>query len=104
MNGILINWKFISKGIKKGQRHSDDRPPSMDEIKKLLEYPDRRIRPIVLVMISSGIRISSWVYLKWKHFTPMERNGEIVAAKIYAFNAKTKKYYYTFALLKPILL
>jgi hypothetical protein len=34
--------------------------------------------------------------LKWKHFKPIETNGEIVAAKIDAFNAKTKKYYYTF--------
>jgi hypothetical protein len=96
MNGISITWKLITKGIKKGQRHSDDRPPSIEEIKKLLEYPDRRIKPIVLVMISSGIRVSSWMYLKWKHLKPIERNGEIVAAKIDAFNAKTKKYYYTF--------
>ena len=96
MNGISITWKLITKGIKKGQRYSDDRPPSIEEIKKLLDYPDRRIKPIVLVMISSGIRISSWMYLKWKHFKPIERNGEIVAAKIDAFNAKTKKYYYTF--------
>jgi integrase len=96
MNGILINWKFISKGIKKGQRHSDIRPPSIEEIKKLLEYPDRRIKLIVLVMISSGIRVSSWVYLKWKDFTPIQKNGEIVAAKMNVLNAKTHKYYYTF--------
>jgi integrase len=96
MNGISITWKLITKGIKKGQRHSDDRPPSLEEIKKLLEYPDRRIKPIVLVMISSGIRVSSWMYLKWKDFTPIERNDEIVAAKINVFNTKTKKYYYTF--------
>ncbi len=47
-------------------------------------------------MISSGIRVSSLVYLRWKDFTPIERSGKIVAAKINAFNAKTKKYYYTF--------
>lgn len=96
MNGILLNWKLISKGIKKGNRHSDDRPPSLEEIRKLLEYPDRRIKPIVLVMLSSGIRVSSWDYLRWKDIKPVTKDGITVAAKMSVFNTKTKKYYYTF--------
>jgi hypothetical protein len=52
MNGILINWKIITKGIKKGKRYSSDPSPSIAEIEKLLGYPDRRIKPIVIVMIS----------------------------------------------------
>lgn len=64
MNRIILNWKIISSGIKKGIRYSNDRPPSMDEIRKLIQYPDRIIKPIVLVMIPSGIRVSSWSYLK----------------------------------------
>jgi hypothetical protein len=47
MNAITMNWKIISKGIKRGNRCSNDRPPSKDEIEKLLRYPDRRIKPIV---------------------------------------------------------
>jgi integrase len=96
MNGILINWKLISKGIQKGNRQSDDRPPSREEIRRLLEYPDRRIKPIVLVMISSGIRVSSWEYLKWKDLIAISRDGIIVAAKMNVFNTKAKRAYYTF--------
>jgi integrase len=96
MNGILINWKLISKGIKKGNRHSDDRPPTVEEIKKLLDYPDRRIKPIVLIMLSSGIRVSSWDYLKWKDISEIKKDTITVAAKVNVFNTKTKKYYFTF--------
>jgi hypothetical protein len=37
---------------------------------KLVEYPDRRIKPIVYTMVSAGIRIGAWEYLRWKHVIP----------------------------------
>jgi integrase len=58
---------------------ANDRAPTMEEIKKLLEYPDRRIKAIVYIMISSGIRIGAFDYLKWKHAKPVNNDtGEIL--------------------------
>ena len=96
MNGILVNWRLISRGIKKGNQVSEDRPPTVQEIKRLMEYPDLRIKAIVSIMISSGIRSGSWDYMKWKDITPVTKNGIVVAAKLNAFNTKTKRYYLTF--------
>jgi hypothetical protein len=52
MNDVVINWKKISKGIPTEKDHADDRIPNLDEINKLLEHPDRRIRPVVYTMLS----------------------------------------------------
>jgi hypothetical protein len=82
MNDIIINWKKISKGIPQERHSSDDRIPTLGEIRKLLEHPDRRIKPLVLTMISSGIRSGSWDYLKWKHIVPILNNGVIIGAKL----------------------
>jgi hypothetical protein len=58
----------VTRGIPKGRHASEDRTPTIGEIKKLLHYPDVRIPPIVLaMMISSGIRVGSWDNLRWKH-------------------------------------
>ena len=88
MNDIMINWKKISKGMPAAKSYSDDRVPTMAEIHQLLEHPDRRIKIIVLVMISSGIRVGSWDYLQWKHVVPIERNNNIIAAKLIIKNTK----------------
>jgi hypothetical protein len=61
MNNIVLNWKKISRGLPAGRRAANDRAPTIEEVKKLVEYPDRRIRPIVYTMASSGIRIGAGI-------------------------------------------
>jgi hypothetical protein len=57
MADIQITWKKITRGLPKGKNYADDRIPTLDEIQKLLEYADRRIKSIVYTMTSSGIRL-----------------------------------------------
>jgi hypothetical protein len=92
-----INWKRISRAFSKGKNYSSiDRSPTDQEIQKLVEYPDRRIKPIVYVMCSSGIRSGAWNYLQLKHVIPMKNDkGEIIAAKLIVY-AGTSESYFTF--------
>ena len=49
MNDLLIiNWTKIGKGMPAERHSADDRIPTSEEIKKLLEHPDRRIKIIVV--------------------------------------------------------
>jgi hypothetical protein len=91
---IDIPWKKITRGLPKGRQSANDRTPTIQEIRKLTEYPDRRIKPIVYTMISSGIRLGSWDYLQWKHIEPItNENGEIVAAKLSVYAGDAEEYY-----------
>jgi len=69
--------------------------PTIEEIQKIVKYPDRRIKPIVYTMASSGIRLGAWHYLKWGHVSPILRDGKTVAAKITVY-AEEEDEYFTF--------
>jgi hypothetical protein len=92
MNDIELSWKKISKGVPRGRRHGTDRAPTVEEILKLVDYPDRRIKSIVFTMCSSGIRLGAWDYLRFGNLKPIERDGKIVAAKIIVYAGDEEQY------------
>jgi integrase len=93
MNDLSLSWKKISRGLPTGRRAANDRAPTIEEIQKLVEYPDRRIKPIIYMMASSGIRIGAWDYLQWKHVTPLHNGSEVVAAKLLIYPGDQEEYY-----------
>jgi integrase len=93
MADISISWKKITRGLPKGKKYADDRIPTIEEIQKLVEYPDRRIKAIVCTMASSGIRIGAWDYLKWGHIRPIDKNSEIIAAKMIVYAGEDEEYF-----------
>jgi integrase len=98
MNDLLvINWDRIRRGMPIERHSANDRIPTLEEIKKLLEHSDRRIKIIVTIMISSGIRVGSFDYLQWKHVIPIKRKGVIIAAKLIVTNTKiNNRQYFSF--------
>jgi hypothetical protein len=94
MAEILIPWKKITRGLPRPRGVANDRAPTVEEIRQLVQYPDRRIKPILYTMASSGIRLGAWDYLKWKHITPIHSEaGQILAAKIIVYAGDSEEYY-----------
>jgi len=94
MCDITIHWKKITRGLPRPRLAANDRAPTIEEIRQLIEYPDRRIKPIIYAMVSSGIRLGAWDYLKWKHITPLtNKSGTLVAAKLLVYAGDPEEYY-----------
>jgi hypothetical protein len=68
MNDLVLNWDKVRRGLPSSRQSANDRAPTLEEIKRLVEYPDRRIKPIISTMVSSGIQIGSWDYLQCRIF------------------------------------
>jgi hypothetical protein len=86
MSDISIALKKIGRRLPEIRRYADDRAPAIEEIQKICEYPVSRIKPIVYIMASSGIRIGAWNFLQWKRCKPIfNENGEVIAAKLVVY-------------------
>jgi hypothetical protein len=72
---ITIQQKKIARGLPRGKRYADNRASTLDEIRKINEYPDRRIKPLVYTMASSGVRVGTWDHLKWGYLSPLKKDG-----------------------------
>lgn len=89
-----INWKKITRGLPSRREIGNDRAPTIEEIQKVIEYPDRRIKPLILCMVSGGFRLGSWDYLKWKHVIPIKtEEDDIIAAKIIIYAGEPDEYF-----------
>ena len=92
-NDIELPWKKLTRGLPRGRRHAQDRIPTLSEIQKIAEYPDRRIKGIVFTTLSSGIRLGAWDYLKWSHIIPIKENDKVIAAKIRVYAGDADEYF-----------
>jgi hypothetical protein len=90
---IAIPWKKITRGLPKGRRYADDRAPTTEEIHKIIEYPDRRMKPIIFTMASSGIRVGAWDYLRWSHVSPIIKDDKLLAARINVYAGEDDEYF-----------
>src|SRR5215469_3276581 len=110
VHDIELSWKKITDIIPTGRRVANDRAPTVEEIQCLIEYPDRRIKPLMLTTCASGIRVGAWEYLRWKHIEPIIRDGpnfkylkwdqfgdddrsRVVAAKITVYAGENEQYF-----------
>ncbi len=94
MNDLDLRWKKVRLGLPKSRDSANDRAPTIEEIKKLIEYPDRRIKVIVAIMISSGIRLGAWDYLRWKNVIPLlDEHGDVIAAKLIIYSGEPEEYF-----------
>ena len=69
MNEISIPWKRVTKGLPKARNYADDRAPTIDEIRNIVEYPDRRIKSIDIILFDSNKTLT---FFRSENIRPVE--------------------------------
>lgn len=77
----------------RGRKYANDRAPTLEELRRLAGYPDRRIKPLIYTMVSSGIRFGAFDYLRWGDIEPIIRNDNVAAARINVYAGEEEEYF-----------
>lgn len=92
MNDVSVNWDKLNRLMPRIRTHGIDRAPTLEEVRKLVEHGDERLKAAVLVMASSGIRAGAWPYLTWGDVTPQKVDGKVVAASLHVYRGEPEEY------------
>lgn len=93
MNDVLLNWKKICAYLGDYKRVTKDRAYKRDEIKRMLDIADIRMKSVILLLASSGMRIGALPELQMKHFSKIKPDSKIYKISIYE---NSKEEYTTF--------
>ena len=89
MNSITLNWKRLSKF--KGKRRSvvEDKPYSKEQIRQLLDFANLRLKCIILLMCSGGLRRGAIPRLRMRDLEKIEQYS---LYKVSVYKRETEAY------------
>ena len=60
---VALQWKLVRRSLRKVRSYGKDRPPAVEEVRRLLGVCSVRMRALVLLLLSCGMRIGALDYL-----------------------------------------
>ena len=90
--GDALNWTRIGKVMPTARRHGSDRAPTAEELRRILDSCDLRMKCVVLLMVSSGMRVGSFDWLKWGDVQPV-KSGKHEFAKLRVYRGENEEYH-----------
>ena len=79
-----VDWEYINQFLPKVVKSGQDRAPTIEELRKVVSVADLRTKCLILFLSSSGARIGSIDYLRWRDLTEVESDaGKLAKVVIY---------------------
>jgi integrase len=92
LNEVILNKKKIYRYLGEEERPIENRGYSREEIAKMLEVCDERVRALILFLASTGVRIRAIIELKLEDLVSIP-DYDLYQVKVYA---TAKERYFTF--------
>ena len=71
-----VNWGYVNEFVPGAKKAGQDRAPTLEEVRRIVDVADLRMKCLVLFLCSSGARIGAVQWLRWKDVEEVEAGGE----------------------------
>jgi len=86
-----VNWQYINEFVPAAKKAGEDRAPTREEVRRIIDVADLRTKCLVLFLCSSGSRIGSVRWLRWKDVEEVENVGQKFA-KVTIYHGEPEEY------------
>ena len=86
-----VDWKHVSEFLPRQKKSGQDRAPNTNEVRRILDVASLRMRCLVLYLCSSGARIGSVAYLRWRDVQEVELE-ERKLARLTVYKGEPEEY------------
>jgi integrase len=93
INDIILNTNKISRFMPDNRKSNKDRPYKQEEILKLLEFADERMRAVILLIASTGMRIGAIPSLTLSNLETIEIELAIKIYKITVYENDNEEHF-----------
>ena len=87
-----VNWDRLNYLIPHSRKIGKDRAPSIEEVRKIVSNSDTRLKAVILIMASSGIRVGAFDSLNWGDVKPIIEEGVPAGARLTAYRGERDEY------------
>jgi integrase len=87
----VVDWKHISEFLPRQKKSGQDRAPTAEEVRRILDVASLRMKCLVLYLCSSGARIGSLAYLRWRDVQEVEVEG-LKLARVTIYRGEQEEY------------
>ena len=86
-----VGWDYVAEFLPRNKKSGQDRAPTLEEVKRLVDRADLRTKCLILFLCSSGARIGSVEYLRWRDVEEVEVGGKRFA-RVTVYRGEREEY------------
>ena len=94
LNEVILNKKKIYRYLGEEEKPIENRGYTREEIAKMLEVCDERVKALILLLASTGIRIRAIIDIKLEDLASI-RNHDLYRLKVYSDSTQSNHVFIT---------